>query len=308
MLRFFKRLRPYQSSICFIYAEKYRYFGSTVMRGQQLSNIAQKALSPTNHVLFKSTDYRFKNCTLFLTKWVIYTLSQKDLKRLKEKHNRLIFDPIDGPIPADRLGYADIVVAASDTIYKDYKKTLPSSVKIILVNHNVDPRLKTLDWSKRPTTLRAGYFGELLNTVITPEIKKRVDIIPVDNTRQNNYWLEKLPEYNLHYAIRQARDVYPNKPFLKGFTAAHCGANILIQASEKEAVRWLGKDYPYLLRGKVTEKKILEMLKHAKKSFGSKEWVRGLEIMRGIRKKTSEEAIGKQLVELFTEVGRGGSV
>ena len=304
MLRFFKRLRLYRSSICFIYAEKYRYFGSTVMRGQQLSKIAQKALPLADKVYFTSTDYRFKNCTLFLTKWVIYTISPKDLKRLKKKHNRLIFDPIDGPIPADRLKYADIVVAASDTIYKDYKKTLPSSVKIILVNHNVDPRLKTLDWSKRPTTLRAGYFGELLNAVITPEIKKRVDIIPVDNTKQNNYWLEKLPEYNLHYAIRQARDVFPNKPFLKGFTAAHCGANILIQASEKEAVRWLGKDYPYLLRGKVTEKKILEMIKYAKRSFGSKEWERGLEIMRGIKEKTSEEAIGKQLVELFTKVGR----
>lgn len=308
MLRFFKRLRPYRSSICFIYAEKYRYFGSTVMRGQQLSEIAKKALPPANKVYFTSSDYNYKHCILFLTKYTIYALSPKDLRKLKKKHNRLIFDPIDGPIPANRLKYADIVVAASDTIYKDYKKTLPSSIKVFLVDHHADPRIKTLDWSKRPTTLRAGYFGEYLNTVITPEIKKRVDIIPVDNTRQNNYWLEKLPEYNLHYAIRQARDVFPNKPFLKGFTAAHCGANILIQASEKEAVRWLGRDYPYLLRGKVTEKNILEMLKYAKKSFGSKEWERGLKIMHGIKEKTSEEAIGKQLVELFAEVGRRGSV
>jgi len=200
--------------------------------------------------------------------------------------------------------YADIVVAASETIYKGYKKTLPSSVKVILVNHNVDSRLKMLDWSKRPKTLHAGYFGELINVVVTPEIKKRVDIMPVDNTKQNNYWLKELPKYNLHYAIRQTRDVYPNKPFLKGFTAAHCGANILIQDSEKEAVRWLGKDYPYLLHGKVTEKRILEMLEYTKKSFGSKEWKRGLEIMHTIREKTSEEAIGKQLVKLFVEARR----
>ena len=159
--------------------------------------------------------------------------------------------------------------------------------------------LQKLDWSKRPGTLRSGYFGELLNAVLTPKIIKKVDVVPVDNTNQNDFWLRELPKYNFHYAIRQTRDVYPNKPFVKGFTAAHCNANILIQDSEKEAVRWLGKDYPYLVHGEVTEKKILEMLKYAKKSFGSEVWIRGLETMRKIREKTSEEAIGKQLVKLL---------
>lgn len=299
MLRFFKRFRTYRSSVHFVYAEQYRYFGTTVLRGEQLSKIAQKALG--QKVYFTSTDYRYKKCTLFLTKRAIEVLSHEGLKQLKDNQNRLIFDPVDWIMGEKWLEHADILVAISQEMSEMYKKKLPPSQKIVLVDHNVDSRLKTLDWSEHLTKLSVGYFGELRSTYLTPKIRQRVDVFPVDNGRQNDYWMKELPKHNLHYAIRQKYQVYPIKPFIKGFTAAHCGANILIQASEKEAVRWLGKDYPYLLRGKVTEKNILEMLKHIKKSFGSKEWERGLEIMRGIREKTSEEAIGKQLVKLFTE-------
>lgn len=297
LLGFLKRLYTFYGSINFIYSESSRHYGSTVMRGEQLSKIAQKALG--KRVYFTSTDYQYKNCILFLTKWAIYKLNEKDLQELKIRQNKLIFDLVDGELPADKIKFADVVVAAADSIYQKNKRSLPKSVKVVSIDHHVDPRIRFVDWSIRPKKLRVGYFGELINTLITPKIKQRVDFIPVSNTTQNDDWFKELPKYNLHYAIRQKRDVYPNKPFLKGFTAAHCDANILIQASEKEAIKWLGKDYPYLLRGKVTEEKILKLLDHIQKSYGSKEWERGLVIMRGIRAKTSEEAIGKQLVKLF---------
>ena len=41
------------------------------------------------------------------------------------------------------------------------------------------------------------------------------------------------------------------------------------------------------------------MIEYAKKSFGTKIWEKGLATMRQIKEKTSEEAIGKQLVKLF---------
>src|SRR5712691_6453620 len=115
MLRFFRRLWPYRSSIHFIYAERWRYYATTVMRGQQLSEIAQKALG--QRVYFTSSDYQFKDCVIVLTKWAMMSLSLKDLERLKKKHNRLIFDPVDGLIPADKLKYADIIIVASNTAY-----------------------------------------------------------------------------------------------------------------------------------------------------------------------------------------------
>lgn len=297
LLRFLKRLYTFYGSINFIYSESSRHYGSTVMRGEQLSKIAQKALG--KRVYFTSTDYQYKNCILFLTKWAIYKLNEKDLQELKMRQNKLIFDLVDGELPTNKIKFADVVVAAADSIYQKNKRSLLKSVKVVLIDHHVDPRIRFVDWSIRPKKLKVGYFGELINTLITPKIKQWVDFIPVSNTTQNDDWFKELPKYNLHYAIRQKRDVYPSKPFLKGFTAAHCDANILIQASEKEAIKWLGKDYPYLLRGKVTEEKILKLLDHIQKSYGSKEWERGLVIMRGIRAKTSEKSIGKQLVKLF---------
>ena len=301
LFSFLKSLYTFRGTINFVYSQSARDYGSTVMRGEQLSKITQKTLG--KRIYFTSTDYQYKNCTLFLTKWAIYKLSLEDLQKLRNRQNKLIFDLVDGEPPAGKIKYADVVVAAAESIYQKYKRSLPKSARIILIDHHVDPRIRFVDWSAQSKKLKVGYFGELANTLITPKIKRRVDFIPVSTTTQNYDWFKELPKYNLHYAIRQKRDVYPNKPFLKGFTAAHCGANVLIQASEKEAIKWLGKDYPYLLKGRVTEEKILKLLDHIKKSYGSKEWESGLATMRSIREKTSEEAIGKQLAKLFHLTG-----
>lgn len=300
-LKFFKKLYTFNGTINFVYSDSARYYGSTVMRGEQLSKITQRISG--KHIYFTSTDYQYKNCVLFLTKWAIYSLSVEDLRKLKVRRNKLIFDILDGEIPEKKIKFADALVAVSETVYQKYKSTLPKRIMLFLVDHHIDPRIKSFNWTIRPTKLKVGYFGELINTVITPKIKRKVDFIPVSNLVQNNDWFKELPKYNLHYAIRKKRNVYPNKPFLKGFTAAHCDANILIQSSEKEAVRWLGKNYPYLLKGKVTEEKILNMLLYIKKSYGTKEWERGLKIMREIREKTSEETIGKQVIQLLDSLG-----
>ena len=288
--------------IFFVYYPPYRFYGTTVMRGQQLSEIAKASLPKKYRVKFTKTDRNYKNSILYLTKWAVYNLKSDRLAELKQKNNVLIFDLVDGKIPASARKYADVVVATSQAAYKLYLLELPSSKRVMLVDHHADPRIKDLNWSKSRRSLKIGYFGELVNTIISPTIKKEVDFIEVSITRQDVSWFKKLPRYNMHYAIRQTQETYPNKPFLKGFTAAHCDANIIIQESQQEAVRWLGKDYPYLLKGRPTEKKILDMIEYAKKSFGSKEWYRGLETMKDMKEKTSEAAIGRQLVELFDQL------
>lgn len=297
MFKFLKRFYTFKNTINFVYSDASRFYGSTVMRGEQLSKMTQKCIRKS--VRFTSTDYKYKNCILYLPKWTVYSLKEIQFQKLKENKNILIFDMLDGELPEIKIKYADIIIAPSKTILESYKKQLPKNKKVFLIDHHVDPRIKNIKWAKRPKTLNAAYFGELINAVLTPKIRQRVDIIPVSNLEQKSDWFSKLPNYNLHYAIRQKRDVYPNKPFIKGFTAAHCGANILIQDSEKEAVRWLGKNYPYLLKGKVTERKILNMISYIQKSYGSKEWKRGLKIMSKIKKQTSEKVIGNQIVKVF---------
>src|SRR3989344_1988209 len=156
LFSFLKRLYTFCGSINFVYSESARDYGSTVMRGKQLSKITQKTLG--KRIYFTSTDYQYKNCILFLTKWAIYKLSLKELQKLKTRQNRLIFDLVDGELPAKKIKFADVVVAASESIYKKHKRSLPKSAKVILIDHNVDPRIKLVDWSIRPKKLKIGYF------------------------------------------------------------------------------------------------------------------------------------------------------
>ncbi|MEX2014576.1 MAG: glycosyltransferase [Candidatus Saccharimonadales bacterium] len=293
------RLQMKKRPVHFVYLKSREFYGSSVMRVNQLSEIAQEAAHKQD-IKASPLNSEFKNSILVLTKWALEGLNVEALDKLKNRQNILIFDPVDAYLPAEKAKYADVIVAASRTAFHDYSLQFKGK-KVLLVDHHVDPRLKTLDWSRRPVALRAGYFGELVNAFSTPAIQSKVDFIQISTNKQENDWLNLLPKYNLHYAIRQVGQKDNHKPFLKGFTAAHCGSNILIQDSQEEAVHWLGEDYPYLLKGEVTEEKVLDKLKYIEETFGTSIWNKATKRMIEIREKTSEQGIGRQLKSLFNE-------
>jgi hypothetical protein len=283
--------------IRFLYAEQYRQAGTTVMRGQQLADIARQAV-PGRPIALEPKEQPQRNADLFLTKGVLLETSGDELAGWKSRGNRLIFDPVDWTIPPELLDYADTIVAASLTAYDAYRESYPGR-RIVLVNHHVDPRIRALDFSRPPAMFKAAYFGLTKNTYRKGKLETLVDFVPVDTGKQDYGWLAKLPGYTFHYAIRRSTRPESYKPFLKGFTAAACGANVLIQGDQAEAVRWLGASYPYLVWGPVTQASIVKALDRARRSFGSAEWQRGLETMRSIRSAVSAEAVGRQLAELF---------
>jgi hypothetical protein len=277
----------------FVYAPTFSDSGSTVMRGHQLSRIAEGALGRRARVRYSPLDADFRRSTLFLTKGALRVATAERLAALKAAGNRLLFDVVD-EAPPPTSGFADAIVAASLTAFIDLQRDHPTR-EVVLVNHHVDPRLDAAARTPPADRLRAGYFGELVNAVLTPRIEETVTPVLVDTSTQDPAWLGRLPEFNLHYAVRQFRGADLHKPFLKGFTAAHTGCNILIQRSQAEAVLWLGDDYPYLIDGEPEEQTILDALAHVREDFGSPEWERGLDVMRGIRERTSVARIGREL-------------
>jgi hypothetical protein len=291
----FRRARP----VRFVYAERYRQSGSTMMRGEQLSHLAAQAM-PGRSVRYVPLGTDIRNSMVFLTKGALKSMTMDILLQLKRADNILFFDVVDEEPPPYTREYADVVVAASFTAFLNHSRAYPG-LEVQLVNHHVDPRL-TLSAPVPPTDhLRAAYFGESINTVLTPTIAEVLDVIHIDTSRENDSgWIERLPEYNLHYAIRATRELDHFKPFLKGFTAAHCNANIVIQSTEVEARHWLGDDYPFLLRGPVTERTILDTLGAIRDSFGDSEWRDGLLRMREVRERTTAARIGGELRHLFS--------
>jgi hypothetical protein len=283
--------------VYFVYSEEHKHAGSTIMRGAQLATLAKQSLGTYAHVRVAPLTDDFRNGMLFLTKGALKTASAERLATLKEQGNRLYFDVVDEHPPPTTNSFADVLVCASLTAFADLSREFPH-VEAVLLNHHVDPRVHGPDSTQR-NEFRAGYFGETINALLTPRIEEAVDVTPIDTSREDSAWIRRLPGYSAHYAVRRTRELDRHKPFLKGFTAAHCNANILIQRSETEAVAWLGNDYPYLIDDPVTESHVLEALEQARASYGSQQWAAGLETMAGIRDRTSRERIGSELRRLF---------
>ncbi|MFJ3425269.1 hypothetical protein [Leifsonia aquatica] len=247
---------------------------------------------------YSPLDSSFRNSTLFLTKNALKVASAERLDDLVRRGNRLLFDVVDEAAPPTS-GFADALVAASITAFVDLQRQFPA-IEVVLVNHHVDPRLAAATTGDRPRDrLRTAYFGELVNAVLTPRIEERVTPVLVDTSQQDPAWLGALRDFNLHYAVRKFRGADVHKPFLKGFTAAHAGCNLLIQRSQVEAVQWLGDDYPYLLDGDPGEAEIVAALEHLEEDFGSPEWERGLDIMRGIRARTEDRRIAGEVARIL---------
>ncbi|MDN4598390.1 hypothetical protein [Leifsonia virtsii] len=276
--------------LVFLYAERFREAGSTVMRGFQLADIAREHL-PRRRVSVRPLGSTARNSDVFLTKGAVNMATPEQLDLLVRSGNRLLFDPVDELPPWTTARFADVLVASSHTAFEHYSRAFPAT-RVALVDHHVDPRLPTSP--APPSRFRAGYFGERVNAVLTPRIEERVDVVAIDTSRHDDAWLSGLGRYSFHYAVRQQRALDHFKPFLKGFTAAHCGAPVLIQRDQEEAVRWLGADYPYLLDD-TNEETILSALARAESEFGGPRWLRALSVMEGIRARTSPERIASEL-------------
>ncbi|TFD70099.1 hypothetical protein [Cryobacterium sp. Hb1] len=238
------------------------------------------------------TDMR--NSIVFLTKGALKAMTMERLESLKKNRNVLLFDVVDELPPPITRDYADVLIAASHTAFSQHSLNFPH-LPVRLVNHHVDPRVTALQVSPPADLLRTAYFGETINGIITPEIAKQVSVVPVDTSKESSSWITHLTGYNFHYAVRATRDLDHFKPFLKGFTAAHCNSNILIQASEEEPAHWLGTDYPFLLQGPPTEASILQAMEYARDTFGHPEWREGLARMGEVRERTSPARIGTEI-------------
>ncbi len=276
------RLSGKRPHIVFLYAERYKYAGSTVMRGDQLSMLTNDALGGEVDVSYTS-DTSVTGALIILTKGFLKTADVAVISELR-KRNTLIADYVDEPPNPEIVGEVDALMAASLAALRTYFLDFHGK-RIFNVTHHVDLRLPAV--SPPSDIWRPAYFGELANTVRGNVIAEKVDFVKIDTSVQSDEWMAHLNHYNFHYAVRKRRGIDGSKPFLKGFTAAHCGANMLIQRDEGDALLYLGHDYPYLLPTDCSESDIVDALERVKSDFGSAQWRYGLEVMAEVKDRSS---------------------
>ncbi len=281
----------------FLYTLRTRNVSSTVMRGEQFSATYGRTAGRDRRVrympLVLSTA---RESVLFFTKGAAARATPRQLAALKRRGNILCFDIVDEVPPPTTDEFADVIVAMSRVGLEDLRTTRPEK-RSEVIDHPVDPRIEAMGLAA-PNELRIAYFGEIYNTVITDEIARRVEFTEVGAGKRSTDWLDRLKGTAAHYAVRQRFKIDHIKPFIKGFTAAHCRANVVIQESNPEAIVWLGADYPYLVRGEVTETSILSTLQLVQDSFGTDVWRDALARMEPLRHASAGATVAGQFEEL----------
>ena len=283
-------------AITFLYSPEHVATGSTVLRGQQLSSLVKGHYEGGRDVHY-SPETDIRDQIVVLTKGFLKTTTAEQLHTLR-KHNVLIADFVDEPPNANLIQEIDLLMASSLLGYKSYMMSFPD-VPAFHVTHHVDTRIPACS-EAATESFQAGYFGELVNTIQDAEIEKLVSFNLVDTSKQTNAWIDDLAHYNFHYAFRKTREIDGAKPFLKGFVAAHCGVNMMIQESAGDAPFYLGSDYPYMMSADATVEDIVEALQNARDSLGGPEWQYGREIMRNVANRSSVEYVLTEFSDMIS--------
>lgn len=242
---------PHPRELVFLYSEKYKNSGSTVMRGFQLyeminDEVAQGGIKHVSKMKMLNDFCFVENSIVFLTKGFLKSADNEALEKLKANGNILLADYVDDKVKVEHLDFIDVLIAASITAFIEFKSKYPNK-NVKLLTHHVDPRIEHVCKGVNEKEDKAAYFGEVVNTILNEDVESHVDVFQVDTSGKNSStsWIDAIPCYKYHYAVRWKRGIDGFKPFTKGFTAACAGARIILDRNVDDAKYYLGNNYPF---------------------------------------------------------------
>jgi len=283
---------PYKSPVTFLYHEKYQNTASTKMRGKQLVDMLNKNM---DYNITYTNDLNVKNSCVFLTKGLLKLITVEELRKLRQDNYFVAVDYVDD-IPRKELHpHIDVYIASSILGYY-YLNNRNKDKHVFLVSHHVDPEL---DEASIPIDkLRLGYFGETINALYHEELSDIVAINHIDTKNSNTEWKSNVSNYNMHYAVRNVRNIDGYKPFLKGFTASFYGANLLVPRSEGDAKYYLPPNYPFFVDD-VSENSIRVTIEKINNTYGDNDWLLGIDCMSQVKERCSEAYICSEFENIF---------
>ncbi len=120
---------------------------------------------------------------------------------------------------------------------------------------------------------------------------------------EKNYRL--LKNYNFHYCVRNSIETGSarvHKPFTKGFTAAVCKSNLIVNSGVDDAIEFLTENYPYMVNS-INEREVIEVMQKASSTFGKRDWNNARRIMEKVAERISSKAIAEQLAAVLIRLG-----
>jgi hypothetical protein len=272
--------------VVFLYRKSEEFSGSTTMRVHQLSEMVANNIPSINVVTQTNPFFCFFSIVI-LNKSFLKKIKRRELLVLRLFCNVLLADYIDSRINNNHLRYLHGLIASSQKSYNIYREKYEEHV-VFHLTHHVDPRIVNFN---KAMEFKCGYFGEPVNGFLSSEIKKYVDVIEVNTKSQDISWLKELENYNCHYLVRNTSTESTPKPFLKGFTAARCGAVVLVARGVEDAEYYLGEDYPFFVDEPVSVNKVLDALKRVEAAYGNTEWQAAKSQMKKVASLSSTEQV-----------------
>lgn len=284
--------------VAIVYDKRFAGNASTLLRGEQLSALVARRHAERYEVTYAHDTSGLRDQVIVLTKGALRTRRPQDLAALRAR-NVAVVASWDDEIPDPDKVYAvdaQMAVAIRQTI--DMNRMFPKSATY-LVTHHVNPLLPKV----HPPTdrLRAGYFGEPLNTHRPEALGRLVEMNGIDTTKRGSSWMDALPRYNCHWIIRRKQAFDGWKPQLKAFVAARCNAVAITARGDDDALYYFGDDYPFYVRGVSPAELEADMVDFAS-AFGGPEWRMAQEIMAQIAARSTDDHVAAEFKAMIDAV------
>jgi hypothetical protein len=305
---------PSKPRVVFLFRAGHINAGSKIMRCDQLCEIATEFLGDRYEFSTRALPrpahlnrqhrlvQELKDCIVIFLKRSDDVIALENLEDLRKSVRGMAIDYVDGnTFPPPRVAM-DAHISASVAGARalevllsgpfDVPRNRTSSVHTVL--HHADPRIAPHQATGDHPNI--CYFGDLNNAHLPEFARKQIQSLAGDDGLPQNFFEEML-KYNMHYCVREVskrnkRLAY--KPFTKGFNAAACGANILVNRQVHDAEHFLGDDYPFLIDD-LSDDCVQAGFDAARSAFGTPVWDKALDRVEHMRSKVTPREIARQL-------------
>lgn len=293
------------------------------MRGEQLAALVRPHLAGRVEIRVLPFDARAMppsmlrvlatlipaGAVVMFVKFAAKGVTRAHLAALRRRASVIGLDSIDMALDTIPFDLFDFHVAASISGQGALAARLAAlglgSVPVELLHHHGDPRLDRVEIPE-PRPFRCGYAGALKNAAVPPGLDGEVTVLPVNYARDMERVIPRLGRFPLHFAVRPenaltASESREYKPFTKGFTAARCRANILVNRGADDAEALLGPDYPFLVENS-DPASVIAGHERAREAYGGPLWADGLERLRAMDDLVTPPALARQLEQILDRV------
>ena len=299
----------------FVYTERKLATGSTYMRCMQMHDALKQAFPDKIDARLLAMPERRDGFAAqerwalsqpgggvyFFSKTSVRALTSFAARLLKLRSRGILFDHVDEPADRLRLELADRHICCSHAQFLSFRAMAPDiASKARLVLHATDLRLEQTAPAQQ-SRFAPVYLGDPENTAIPDALRSEVEVLSALDRDEFAAQIPRLPEFNLHFAARAFRAGQSGaaKPFLKGFTAARLGANILLPRDVEDAAHYLGPDYPYFYD---EDEGPVSAFRRARADFGGPIWNRARDRMLAISEVARPGVVAKQLLDVVREL------